>query len=258
VSNVKHQLIQYNENSGFDNSVDPTTKLQFGSGDNVVVCRDKNSLISLRSLKANAYQCPFCLNKLNTELAIVGAANVNEESKKSIDSSPIHHPIPQRQQPSTSPVLWGGMAGVILLCLVVVVMGFVFLNASGGGAINPPPINTRVEPIATEVLPQPPPVDTPRKLPTSEPTKTVINSSKYAKVSCAQIYNVNLRRTPGYVGKDNSTDSIYEVPCGETVELLGPTQHVDSLTWWKVSWNGYTGWIADHTASGKIIIDFNP
>lgn len=80
-----------------------------------------------------------------------------------------------------------------------------------------------------------------------------------AKISCANnLYKVNLRRSPGYVNKNDSADSIYEIPCGEYVELLGDTKNVDGLKWWKVRWNGYTGWIADHTASGKTILIFNP
>jgi hypothetical protein len=99
----------------------------------------------------------------------------------------------------------------------------------------------------------------------SQPTSTlsvfstsIPKENQVAEISCAnKLYNVNLRRTPGYNNKDDS-DSIYEVPCGEHVELLGDTKYVDSLTWWKVSWNGYTGWMADHTASGKTVLIFSP
>lgn len=96
-----------------------------------------------------------------------------------------------------------------------------------------------------------------------QPTKVSYTSTPkittFAEISCAnKLYKVNLRRTPGYTNKDNSYDSLYEVPCGETVELLGDTEQADGLTWWHVEWNGYIGWIADHTASGKTILIFNP
>jgi hypothetical protein len=95
---------------------------------------------------------------------------------------------------------------------------------------------------------------------TLRPTRTPTSLSyPVAVISCAnKIYKVNLRRTPGYKNKDEATDSIYEIPCGESVELLGDKKEVDQLTWWKIRWNDYTGWVADHTASGKTILIFNP
>lgn len=97
---------------------------------------------------------------------------------------------------------------------------------------------------------------TPRSIRTSTPDSKV---NAIAKISCADnLYRVNLRRTPGYVNKSDAADSIYEIPCGEYVELLGDTEYVDGLTWWKVEWNGHTGWVADHTASGKTILIFDP
>jgi hypothetical protein len=91
-------------------------------------------------------------------------------------------------------------------------------------------------------------------------TRTPTSASyPVAIISCAdKIYKVNLRRTPGYKNKDESTDSLYEIPCVEYVELLGDKKQVDELTWWKIRWNDYTGWVADHTASGKTILIFNP
>jgi hypothetical protein len=111
----------------------------------------------------------------------------------------------------------------------------------------------------------PKPTSTKNHTPTAKPTQSPANNSnqsasqeikKYAEISCSKIYYANLRRSPGYSGKDDSVDSLYEIPCGELVEILGPTQKVDGLTWWKVSWNDYSGWIADHTGSGKIILVF--
>lgn len=89
--------------------------------------------------------------------------------------------------------------------------------------------------------------------PTSAPTQEKIS---FAEISCeGGILKVNLRRTPGYLNKDDS-DLIAGINCGQLVELLGETQIVDGLTWWKVSWNGYIGWVADHTGSGLKILIF--
>ena len=90
--------------------------------------------------------------------------------------------------------------------------------------------------------------------PTSANTQT---SSSSAIISCDNdITQVSLRSSPGYFNK-NDTDVIYKIDCGQSVELLGDRQDADGLTWWKVSWNDYTGWIADHTSSGRLVLTFN-
>ena len=92
------------------------------------------------------------------------------------------------------------------------------------------------------------------------PTETKVqNSNSFATISCANdITQASLRSSPGYLNKDDTVDVIYKIDCGQTVELLGGSQYSDGLTWWKVSWNGYSGWMADHTTSGRIILVFNP
>jgi hypothetical protein len=81
-------------------------------------------------------------------------------------------------------------------------------------------------------------------------------SRQYAKIS-SQVVEVNLRATPGYLGKNDLTDVLVKIPSGELVEIIGGSEDKDSLTWWKITWNGYIGWIADHTASGRVIMDFD-
>ncbi len=81
-----------------------------------------------------------------------------------------------------------------------------------------------------------------------------VPSSKVT-ISCAEdITQASLRESPGYSNKDDTKDILYKVDCGETLQLLGESQPADGLTWWKVSWNSYTGWMADHTASGRTIL----
>jgi hypothetical protein len=73
-----------------------------------------------------------------------------------------------------------------------------------------------------------------------------------------QVAEVNLRATPGYSNKDDFTDVIVKIPSGELIEIIsGPIQK-DGLSWWNINWNGYSGWIADHTSSGLEIINFTP
>jgi len=92
-------------------------------------------------------------------------------------------------------------------------------------------------------------------------TVVLIDSNTFesynAQVSCRQIDKANLRKSPGYVDKDDSKDVIVEVPCKQVVQLLGVTRYVDELTWWKIKWRSYEGWISDYTGSGKEILVFS-
>ena len=105
--------------------------------------------------------------------------------------------------------------------------------------------------------------DTPTIRPTYEETKALPtiqdpDGEVSATISCDGIYKASLRRSPGYLNKDHSTDIIVEIDCGQKVEILGENQIADGLTWWNVSWNGYTGWMADRTGSGNVILIFSP
>lgn len=87
---------------------------------------------------------------------------------------------------------------------------------------------------------------------------TTSSSKNYVTISCAQdITQAALRKSPGYSSKDDSVDIIYKINCGQQLLLLGDSQRADGLTWWKVSWSGYVGWMADHTGSGRTILVFN-
>lgn len=77
-----------------------------------------------------------------------------------------------------------------------------------------------------------------------------------AQVSCEEISKVNLRKSPGYANKNDNKDVIVEIPCGESLNLQLETRFADELTWWKVSWKSYEGWVSDHTGSGKTILTF--
>ncbi len=90
---------------------------------------------------------------------------------------------------------------------------------------------------------------------TAAPTPTVYGT---AKISCEDgIIRAALRRSPGYLTKDDEVDVLEEIPCGETVILLGPTLRADNISWWNAIWNGTEGWIAQNTGSGKTILIFD-
>jgi Tol biopolymer transport system component/subtilisin family serine protease len=94
---------------------------------------------------------------------------------------------------------------------------------------------------------------------THEPQTTTspAGNTKIAQITY-QVAEVNLRATPGYLNKNDFTDVIVKIPAGAMIEIVGEPATKDGLTWWNVSWNGYSGWIADHTGSGLVIINFNP
>ncbi|MBV6401300.1 MAG: hypothetical protein CNIPEHKO_01599 [Anaerolineales bacterium] len=73
-----------------------------------------------------------------------------------------------------------------------------------------------------------------------------------------QVEEVNLRRSPGYSNKSNIVDVIIKVPTGAYVQIIGGPEIADGLQWWYVSWNGYEGWMADHTGKGRVILEFDP
>lgn len=73
-----------------------------------------------------------------------------------------------------------------------------------------------------------------------------------------EVYYAALRQSPGYSNKNNDVDLLANVPAGDIVQILGGPEQADGLNWWYVSWNGTTGWMADHTGSGKTILIFLP
>lgn len=64
---------------------------------------------------------------------------------------------------------------------------------------------------------------------------------------------VNLRRTPGHLGKDAS-DVLAQLEPGAAVVLLGENTQANNLTWWRVAYQGHEGWVAEATASGVQIL----
>ena len=63
---------------------------------------------------------------------------------------------------------------------------------------------------------------------------------------------LNIRTTPGYLGKD---DIVAQIPPGATVEIIDGAREADGLRWWRIRYvvpNGAAveGWVAEATASG--------
>jgi hypothetical protein len=69
---------------------------------------------------------------------------------------------------------------------------------------------------------------------------------------------VNIRRSPGYLGKDGG-DIVAQVQPGGTMQIVDGPVEADNLTWWTISYrtaNGSTveGWVAESTGSGVTIL----
>lgn len=69
---------------------------------------------------------------------------------------------------------------------------------------------------------------------------------------------VNIRATPGYLGKPDG-DVVAQVPPGGVIEIVGERAVADNLVWWRIRYtapNGgeIEGWIAEATASGVQIL----
>jgi len=182
-----------------------------------------------QTLPADAHHCPYCGQSL--------------DRKKSLATPFI-------------------IVGIIMLGISGVLFQQYLQTQSPASATSIPVQTTMVTkqftqaPTAENVSPVPTSIRTATK--EAQPTITPEPPNEQAEISCAnRIYFVNLRRTPG-ISSNDPNNFIFEIPCGEIVELVGESRNVDGLTWWKVSWNGYTGWIADHTQSGKQILIFDP
>lgn len=68
---------------------------------------------------------------------------------------------------------------------------------------------------------------------------------------------VNIRLTPGYLGKSPS-DVVGQLEAGQTLQIVGDPTPADELMWWRIqaTSNGQTvvGWVAESTASGVQIL----
>ncbi len=68
---------------------------------------------------------------------------------------------------------------------------------------------------------------------------------------------VRMRRSPGYVNKNDATDSLHYMEAGDTLVVRGGPQIVDGLCWWFVEHQGFQGWTADHSQEGRLLLSVN-
>jgi hypothetical protein len=111
------------------------------------------------------------------------------------------------------------------------------------------------------------PVWTPPPVPTALPTDaTAVGADVNAQPGRLQpgslarnvaASRVNIRRTPGYLGKGDG-DIVGQMEQSATVTILEWPQSADQLTWWYIRNDTPTGsvegWVAESTASGVQIL----
>jgi hypothetical protein len=164
---------------------------------------------------------------------------------------------------------WGNKPLVIIISIVASIITIVVFF-SGRQSINefvaqptrilPSPVVITVYAITPSAIPTNTPI-TIYITATNVPIQNQENEADKIKSNATisdQVGEVNLRRSPGYLGKNDDTDVIVKIPQFALVEIIGGPIDKDSLSWWNVSWSGHEGWIADHTGNGRTIMVFNP
>ena len=69
---------------------------------------------------------------------------------------------------------------------------------------------------------------------------------------------VRMRRSPGYVGKNDAADTIHYLQLGDVVNIVGGPEGKDGLCWWYTDFQGIKGWTADHSSEGTLLLTAGP
>ncbi|MCP4199415.1 MAG: hypothetical protein GY762_19895 [Proteobacteria bacterium] len=157
-------------------------------------------------------------------------------------------------------LILGFGAGLFLFGLTLCTLGIFLLPtlasewnvASGPGEYWSPPTT----PTST---PSPGPVPTRILSPTLMPTASTSAPATFTfeigdRAVNAHAGTVNLRKTPGYIGKTPS-DRVALIPNGGVVIIVAGPEQEDELIWWFVSWKDKEGWMAERRSSGGAILE---
>jgi hypothetical protein len=152
-----------------------------------------------------------------------------------------------RQQQSTSRGSW---AAPFLLILGMIGAIVVLAIAPGGTQAPPTTIPTYAPGIPTPTT----------SLPESGASGAAgcqpgIQVGQPARVVYA---SVRMRRTPGYVGKNDAADSVHYLKQGDVVNIAGGPEGKDGLCWWYADYEGIRGWTADHSSEGTLLLVAGP
>ncbi len=157
-------------------------------------------------------------------------------------------------------LILGFGAGLFLFGLTLCTIGIFILPtlasewnvASGPGEFWTPPTTTTNTPSPGPV---PPRILSPTPMPTASISAPATFTFEIGDSAVnAHTGTVNLRKTPGYIGKTPS-DRVALIPNGGVVIILAGPEQVDELTWWFVSWKDKEGWMAERRSSGGEILE---
>ena len=166
-------------------------------------------------------------------------------------------PTPQENIPlpptaarrSRRTLFWPGFAlGFALLALascsgLAIALGLTQLSLAeiqGNGTVwTPPPYTLAPTPLPAADVADGPAVST--RFAPEQIVRNLTNS------------RVNVRATPGHLGKSDG-DVLAQLEPGGAMIILGETAPANNLTWWRVSYQGVEGWVAEATASGVQIL----
>ena len=113
-----------------------------------------------------------------------------------------------------------------------------------------------IDPFPTSTPTRKPP--TPTRTPTSIPVADDTDDARSVKI-CQNskrdnIFVIALRESPGLDAPKLNVSDVGGIRCGEIVEVSNTYDIEDGIIWWRVTWNGYSGWMAERTSSGAIIL----
>jgi len=167
-------------------------------------------------------------------------------------ATPPSPDAPRTPRPTRRSLFWPGFAAAFLLLSLLSCGGLAMsfgLNRldlaalqDSGPVWTPPPATPTIEPVA---------------VPAGE--ERIVEATGGAFQVGEQARNVtgdrvNIRRTPGHLGKVAAQDIVAQVAPGDSVQIVGGRALQDNLIWWLVSYNGVEGWMAEATASGVQIL----
>jgi hypothetical protein len=149
------------------------------------------------------------------------------------------------QEPKKEQKPSGGSWAAPLLLIMGMMAVILVLAIAPGGNDNPGTIPTYAPGIPTPTTGWP---DTGAQ---SIPCQPGIQVGSPARVVSSA---VRIRQSPGYIAKNDDTDTIHYLQYGDIVNVLGGPTNQDGLCWWNVDYLGIKGWTADHSRSGELLL----
>ena len=115
--------------------------------------------------------------------------------------------------------------------------------------------------LPTPASPTSAPAETPSPTPTPEPLEGTPAASypcqegiEVGKSVNVVFTGVRVRKSAGYVIKNDTQDTIHFLKAGDKAEVKGGPTKEDGLCWWKLEHEGVEGWTADHSHEGRLLL----